>query len=159
MDEQSNSKLIILMAHLCLILLVIIPLLVGCAYSDKNALIEWFQSIDNEKVEIYLWSHRYFDDAAMNDRYLSKDDAQAVLTILAGIPSDALTWNKNLTGITPEYGFHLTIDGEDYYINNAEGPDGLGSPGGQSEISFRDKLWWIYSIELRDLMLSLLEDH
>ena len=130
-----------------IIIICICILFVGCANRDKAALAEWLQSIGNENVEVYFWR-----DLGIDERLLSKDEVQTFCTILAGITSDKLTWNRELAGITPEYGLRLVIDEEVWWINQEDGPYG------QSDFYFRKKQWCIDSLELSDFMNSLLED-
>lgn len=120
----------------------------GCTDRDKAALVDWLQQLDSEKTEITFWSWRY----DYREQKLTAEETDAVLTVLRSLSEEDITWNKHLAGTTPEYGFLLTIDGDDCYINQA------GAPKGQTGISYAGKVWWIESEELHNLMLAFLED-
>lgn len=124
----------------------VLVILTGCSASDKNAFIEWMKELDAEQTDMFFWAQE--NDWAEIE--LTSEEEQKLLSILSGLTEDDITWNKHQAGITPEYGFHLTVGDDDYYINQA------GSPYGQTEISFKGKLWWIDSNELFELMKSSL---
>lgn len=122
-------------------------LLVGCSANDKSAFMEWMGGLDAKQTEIYFWAQE--NDFAEIE--LTSGEKLRLLSLLNELTSEDITWNKHQAGITPEYGFHLTVENDDYYINQA------GAPLGQTEISFQGKLWWLESVELFELMRSFLK--
>jgi hypothetical protein len=130
------------MALVCCIFII----LTGCSDNGKNNLLEWVHELDAEQTEIFFWYQR--DN--WNEKELTAEEERALISILNGLTTEDITWNKHLAGITPEYGFHLMAGDDDYYINQA------GAPHGQTEISFQGKQWWIESTELFELMKAFL---
>ena len=122
-------------------------LLVACSGNDKIAFIEWIGELDAKQTEIYFWAQE--NDFAEIE--LTSDEKLSLLSLLNELTPEDISWNKHQAGITPEYGFHLTVGDDDYYINQA------GAPLGQTEISFQGKLWWLESTELFDFMKSFLK--
>ena len=120
----------------------ILSVLLGCSANDKNSLADWLQHLDEEQLTVSFWSN------GNEEKNLTEDEVQKVVSILNSLTEDNLTENKHLAGITPEFGFHLIAGGEDYYINQAD------APMGQSEMGFHDKQWWIESSDFQDYMLS-----
>ena len=124
----------------------IIILLVGCGpYGSKAKLLDWLHSVSHDDIEAYFWRNNA-------EHLLSSNDLQSRMIIFNDIKIEDLTENKELAGITPEYGLRLIVNEQDYHINQAD------APGGQSEISFRNKQWWIENTELYDFMRNFFEN-
>ncbi len=128
-----------------IILTCLLVALAGCSDSDKAGLVGWMHELDAKQTTVYFWSQELLENPDSEIK-LTPEETQALLSVLSRLDIDDITWNKTHAGITPTYGFHLIIDGEDYYINQA------GSPHGQTEISFQGKLWLIESETLHALM-------
>lgn len=131
------------------LVLSILIVLAGCANNDKNKLVQWFHELDAHQTEISLWS--MLDDHPEIETALTADEEQTLISILHELTREDITWNKHFAGITPLYGFHLIVGDDDYHINQAD------APRGQTEISFKGKLWWIESTELYEYMNSFLD--
>ena len=124
----------------------IIMLLFGCSVNgDKAELLDWMHSLSKDNMEAYFCS-----DYMNAEQSLSTEDVQTLISIFAAIDIENLTENKELAGITPEYGLRLVVNEKSYYIAQAD------APKGQSEISLQNKQWWIESTELKDFMSSFL---
>lgn len=84
-------------------------------------------------TEAFFWSQPISENSSSETE--STTEEEKLLSILNHLNKEDITWNKHLAGITPEYGFHLIIGDDDYYINQAEASQG------QTEISFNGKQW------------------
>jgi len=122
----------------------IFSLLLGCSKNDKEPLADWLRHLDEEQLVVYFWSK------GGEEKRLAEDEVRKLVSIIDSLTEASLTENERLEGITPEFGLHLVVEGENYYINQAD------APKGQSEIGFHDQQWWIESSDLQDYMLSLL---
>ncbi len=129
----------------------ILIILSGCSNNDKSKLVEWLHELAAEQVEIYIWNLQ--DNLTEMKVELTAEEEQVLISILNELTTEDITWNKQLAGITPEYGFHLITGDDEYYINQAE------APHGQTEISFRGKLWWLDSTELDEYMKFILYNY
>jgi hypothetical protein len=133
-------KIVIVFAFCMLILLA------GCSDNDKSELIDWMQELDAQQTNVFFWAQE--NDWAEIE--LTSEEKLRLLSLLSELTPEDITWNKQQAGITPEYGFHLSVGDDDYYINQAE------APHGQTEIHFQGKQWWLESAELFELMKSFL---
>lgn len=133
-------KVVIVFAFSMLILLE------GCSTKDKSAFIDWMQELDAQQTNVFFWAQ----ENDFVEIELTSEEKLLLLSLLSEITSEDITLNKQQAGITPEYGFHLSVGEDDYYINQAE------APYGQTEIHFQGKQWWIESSELFELMKSFL---
>lgn len=125
-------------------------LLAGCSAGDKADFIEWMHEMEAEQTEVFFWSQPIMGNPG-GETELTPEEEQELLSILDGLTKESMTWNKHLAGITPEYGFHLVVSGEDYNIDQA------GAPHGQTEISYQGKQWWIESADLFEFLKSFLD--
>lgn len=139
------------MKKLVFTILVCIIIFTGCSIKneDKAFLINWMHNLDSEQVEAFFWS-AYDLKEENGEIKLTPDDERKLISILNNLKENNIIWNKQLEGITPAFGFRLTIGDENYYINQAE------APSGQSEISFQEKQWWINNLDLYEFMKSFL---
>jgi hypothetical protein len=126
---------------------IIVLLLICGINGDKSELLNWLHTFSKYNTEAYFCS-----DYMNAEKALSAEDVQTLISVFKEIDSEKLNENKELAGITPEYGLRLVVNDECYYINQAD------APKGQSEISFLNKQWWIESEKLEDFMRSFLED-
>lgn len=108
---------------------------------------EWIGELDAQQTDMFFWAQE--NDFAEIE--LTSEEKLRLLSVLSELTPEDITWNKHQAGITPEYGFHLTVENDDYYINQA------GAPFGQTETSFQGKQWWLESVELFELMKSFLK--
>jgi hypothetical protein len=130
---------------------VCIIILAGCSIKneDKACLINWMHNLDSEQVEAFFWCAYDFKEEN-GEIELTPEAEKKLISILNNLKGNNIIWNKQLEGITPAFGFRLTIGDENYYINQAE------APSGQSEISFQGKQWWINNLDLYEFMKSFL---
>lgn len=129
--------------HLLRTLPLLLLLLVCAGCARPGGLAKWAQTLKAENVtEAYVWSNT-------GELPLTQEQIATVVAQINTITEDQLTQNKELAGITPEYGLRLYCGETEYNINQAD------APGGGLEMRYGNAQWWIEAPELQTLLIDL----
>lgn len=127
--------------------LLIAAVAVGCTFTGANTDTPWAwaQSIDTNDASVYIWY------STNNEKQLTDTEKETLVSMLNSLKQGNFTQNKELAGITPDYGLRITTDGAEYYINEAD------TQSGSFEMNYDGKQWWIGSDELHSFISALAE--
>ena len=130
------------------LMLLLLLVCTGCARPD--GLVKWAQSLKAEDVTAaYIWCYSSKEPERGGELSLTQEQIEAVVAQINTITEDQLTWNKELAGITPEYGLRLICGEKEYNINHAD------APGGGLETHWKNAQWWIENPALEELLIDL----
>lgn len=124
-----------------LILAAVCMLLLSACSNDPA---KWAHELKADNInDVEVWNMYSEGDVTTA---LTAEKKSELVSLLNRLTDDSFTENSECVGGTPEYGIVIKIDGENYAINQSI------SPGGELEMEYGGKLWWIDNNALTDFV-------